>query len=119
MKRASLVLFLFSLAGCGAFATAGTPCTKHEQCTGLKDGYCARSEICTRECSEKAPCPDGSACFTTPSAAICPPIYSACSSTTGRSVCLPTCEKDSECPSTAFACTDGLCQVKAALNSLP
>ena len=94
----ALWLGLLVFAGCGIFAAPGAPCRKHEECAGLKDGYCARSEICTKECSDTSPCPDNSRCF----------------ATSKRSVCLPTCMETADCQKT-FTCIDGLCQVTSHL----
>jgi len=96
MKRLSTFALLLFYAGCGAFAVPGRACRKHEECDGLERGYCARVEICTRECSDTLPCPENS----------------ACSVQGPRSVCLPKCEDDSGCFST-FVCRAGVCQVKA------
>lgn len=93
---AGLVLLL---AGCGAFAVPGRACRKHEECSGLKDGYCSRAEICTRICSDAVPCPDNS----------------SCRAMGKRSVCLPTCTDDAGCFK-GFACLDGVCQLKAPLE---
>jgi len=86
MKRLALVLAALALS-CGGTRVPGDACTKHADCGSLPDGYCARSEICTRECDEARPCPDGSAC-----------VWGG-----GRRVCLPSCAKDDECPK-AFVC---------------
>ncbi|MFO0598752.1 MAG: hypothetical protein U0228_25830 [Myxococcaceae bacterium] len=101
MTRAliSLSLVLALGSGCGLITWVGAPCQKHEQCSGLKDGYCARAEICTRECSESKPCPDAT----------------TCSAQGRRSVCLPNCTKDEECLPT-FACSGGVCVLKAPLE---
>jgi hypothetical protein len=64
----------------------GVACRKHDDCKGLKDGYCARAEICTRECSSAAPCPENSACVEQ-----------------GRRVCLTTCTGDAGCLA-GFSC---------------
>jgi hypothetical protein len=72
------------LLGCPA--KVGVTCRSHDDCKGLSNGYCARAEICTRECTSADPCEDGAAC-----------------SDEGRRVCLPTCTDDAGCP-TGFAC---------------
>jgi hypothetical protein len=98
MKRFTLLLLL-GFVGCGSFAIPGRACRKHEECKGLERGYCAKAEICTRECSEAQPCPDNS----------------TCSLQVSRSVCLPKCEVDTDCL-TGFQCLDSVCQVKAPLE---
>lgn len=100
--RALLVLLALGLAGCGAFAAPGRPCTKHEQCSGLLRGYCSRAEICTRECNEKDTCPD----------------HSSCSQQGARAVCLPTCETNSDCLSN-FSCSGSVCVLTAPLDPPP
>jgi hypothetical protein len=87
-------LALALLSGCGSFAVPGRACQKHEECGGLERGYCARAEICTRECSEGFPCPDNA----------------RCSQQSNRAVCLPTCDNDQGCFK-GFTCRDGVCQV--------
>ena len=87
------VLCALVLVGCGA-VKPGAACQKHEDCAGLDEGYCARAEICVRECPASGECPEGSTCVTQPR----------------RKVCLPTCEKDSDCLSN-FRCTAGTCQL--------
>lgn len=77
-----------ALLGCPA--TPGVTCTTHEDCKSLKEGYCARAEICTRECSGPGTCDEGSGCF----------------NAGRRQVCLPTCLDDAGCPA-RFACRPG------------
>jgi hypothetical protein len=90
------------LLGCGAFAAPGRPCQKHEECDGLENGYCARAEICTRECSETAPCPESS----------------TCSNQGRRSVCLPTCDSEDDCLPN-FSCYQNVCSLKNPLDPPP
>ena len=95
MMRAIAGWLLFGLMGCGAFAAPGRPCTKHEDCAGLKNGYCARAEICTRECGgPSVACPENS----------------TCSLQGARSVCLPNCEGDGDCLK-GFSCISSVCQL--------
>jgi hypothetical protein len=99
MKR--LVLLAFVFAGCGLVAYPGKPCQKHEECSGLKSGYCARAEICTKECGATSDCPD----------------KSVCAFDVGpRHVCLPECTKDGDCPS-GFQCGDGYCVMTQPLSA--
>lgn len=86
MKRLLLLAALVALS-CGGSAVPGDSCKSHADCGSLKDGYCARAEICTRECDDATPCPDGSSC-----------VWGG-----GRRVCLPVCAKDDECPK-GFLC---------------
>jgi hypothetical protein len=88
--------------GCGAFALPGRPCTKHEDCSGLARGYCSKVEICTRECSDTDPCPEGS----------------TCSNQGVRTVCLPPCETDPDCLK-GFVCRASVCVAKAPLEPPP
>lgn len=101
MRRLGLLLTL-GLLGCGAFAAPGDPCTKHEQCDGLKNGYCAKAEICTRECSEADPCPENS----------------TCSVQGRRSVCLRACDAESDCL-TGFTCYQNVCVLVQPLDMPP
>lgn len=88
MTRAALALVaLVACLGCSD-AAPGDPCTAHDDCDSLAEGYCARAEVCTRECRDDFPCPSASAC-----------VHAG-----GRDVCLHACTADSECP-TGFACT--------------
>jgi hypothetical protein len=104
MTRPGILLLGLALSACGGlFATPGTPCTKHEQCTGIKDGYCARAEICTRECGDGKPCPDGSACFAGGT----------------RSVCLPSCSKDADCLPNFFCAAEQVCRLRSPLDPPP
>lgn len=99
MKRLGLAWLGLSLLGCSIFAGPGLPCRKHEDCSGLKDGYCSKAEICTRECSENIPCPGNS----------------ACSAQGKRNVCLPKCEVDADCLK-SFACSMSVCVLRAPLD---
>lgn len=112
VRELTTVLLLVLLSGCSVFAVPGTPCRKHEEC-GLKDGYCSKAEICTRECSENNPCPDNSSCFVG----------------VGRSVCLPNCERDEDClpnfrcagevPATGGSPGKNVCRLKSPLSPPP
>jgi hypothetical protein len=93
VKRLFALLLLAAL-GCPAPGAPGTRCRTHEDCKPLPQGYCARAEICTRECSEATPCPEGSRCVAQPQ----------------RSVCLQACDGDAACPA-GFTCRDGACHV--------
>lgn len=97
-----LTLLCLGLLGCGSFAVPGTACRKHEECAGLKHGYCARAEICTRECSDTLSCPE----------------KSTCSLQGRRSVCLPNCESDANCLK-GFACRSSVCVLSAPLEPPP
>ena len=92
------------LSGCGLVAWPGKSCTKHEDCQGLKDGYCAKAGICTRECSETNACPENSTCTTAQGK---------------RSVCLVTCDSDDDCGLPNFVCYQNVCQVVAPLDPPP
>ncbi len=92
------LLLALSWLGCPAPGSPGQACRKHEQCDPLPEGYCARAEICTRECRDDFPCPEGSVCVPQPR----------------RSVCLPACEGDATCPP-GFSCRAGACQVADVL----
>lgn len=88
MRRLAAALAL--LAACGA--PVGKYCKTHDDCAGLVDGYCARVEICTRQCvpgsaSTKDQCPAGSACV----------------QEGARAVCLASCAADAQCEKN-FAC---------------
>ncbi|MFZ5446623.1 MAG: hypothetical protein ACOZQL_41935 [Myxococcota bacterium] len=100
--RVLAIVAVLLTSACGAFAVPGRACQKHEDCSGLKDGYCSRAEICTRECSDAVPCPENASCR---------PMGQ-------RTVCLPTCTGDDGCFK-GFSCTDGVCQLKAPLEPLP
>lgn len=94
MKK--FLLFALVLSGCGLIAWPGKACRKHDDCGGLKDGYCSFAEICTRECDADRPCPEDSVCLP---------------QTRRPGVCLQQCEKDTECQ-TNFFCNEGTCQLK-------
>jgi hypothetical protein len=96
------LLMALGFVGCGAFAFPGKPCSKHEDCSGLKNGYCSRAEICSRECSETDPCPEGS----------------SCSTQGARSVCLASCESDATCIK-GFVCFANVCVLQAPLDPPP
>jgi hypothetical protein len=104
MRWALVMLLACGLAGCPA--TPGVTCTKHDECASLKNGYCSKAGICTRECTGPGTCGEGSSCF---DAGV-------------RQVCLPTCVDDAGCPSTRFACLPGdegfVCQVASPLAPL-
>lgn len=100
--RAWLALLTLGMLGCGAFAAPGRACRKQEECAGLKNGYCSKAEICTRECSESDPCPESA----------------TCSQQGARAVCLPTCSQDSQCLSN-FVCYGNVCVLAAPLEPPP
>ncbi len=67
-------------------AQPGDRCRSHDECAGLADGYCARAEVCTRECvpggtAPKEACPKASACV--------PGVR--------RATCLALCLADADC----------------------
>ncbi len=96
------IALLLCVCGCSPTAVPGLSCEKHEECKGLADGYCARAEICTRDCSQDNFCPE----------------HSSCSVQGKRSVCLPQCHVDEDCLS-IFQCVFEVCVVKAPLAPLP
>lgn len=102
--RALFVLLMLGFMGCGLIAWPGRSCRKHEDCQGLKDGYCSKVEICTRECSDTNPCPENSTCTTAQGK---------------RSVCLPTCDSDDDCGLANFVCYQNVCQVVSPLEPPP
>lgn len=90
MRRRWAALAL--LAACGA--PVGKYCKTHDDCAGLQDGYCARVELCTRQCvpgsaSTRDQCPSGSLCV----------------QEGARAVCLPRCAADADCEKN-FTCQD-------------
>ena len=87
------LLLIVLLSSCGLVAWPGKSCRKHDECSGLKDGYCARAEICTKECTTAGDCPDKSVCA---------------SGVGSRKVCLPACTRDGDCQEN-FHCGDGYC----------
>jgi hypothetical protein len=89
MKWLALLLGVLCLS-CGGSARPGDACRHHGDCSSLPEGYCARAEICTRECDDARPCPEGSAC-----------VWGG-----GRQVCLPSCTADTDCRK-GFACDVG------------
>ena len=94
-----LAWVVLGFLGCGAFALPGRACRKHEECKGLERGYCAKVEICTRECSQTDTCPENS----------------TCSQQGNRSVCLPTCDEDTDCLAN-FVCYQNVCQYSVPLE---
>ena len=100
MKRFGWLCVLF--LDCGLFAAPGRPCTKQEECKGLERGYCAKAEICTRECSEDQACPENS----------------TCSLQGQRSVCLPTCDSQDDCLKN-FTCYMNVCQLALPFEPPP
>ena len=97
-------LLLLLLAACPPPPT-GTRCKQHSDCRSLGEGYCARAEICTRDC-EAAGCPDGYLCSPEPK----------------RKVCIPSCESDANCFE-GFVCVPSpigkLCRLADPLKQLP
>jgi hypothetical protein len=83
-------LLALAMVSCGGTTAPGRACRSHADCGWLAQGYCARAEVCTRECDDVRPCPDGSAC-----------VLGG-----GRQVCLPTCTGDGDCLK-GFACDVG------------
>ncbi|MEW5742324.1 MAG: hypothetical protein AB1938_25630 [Myxococcota bacterium] len=105
MKRLALVLCV-ALLSCGGTRVPGERCKSHADCGSLPEGYCARAEVCTRECDDARPCPDGSAC-----------VWGG-----GRQVCLPSCTKDDECLSNFFCDPDAgapVCRLRNPLAPPP
>lgn len=103
-RRVAVVLLV--LASCGGTRAPGEACRNHGDCASLPDGYCARAEICTRECDDARPCPDGAAC-----------VWGG-----GRQVCLATCAKDDECLAGFFCDARGptpVCQLANPLAPPP
>lgn len=94
-----LAFLMLGFLGCGVFAQPGRACRKQEECDGLERGYCAKVEICTRACSPTDTCPDNSTCTLVGK----------------RSICLPTCEADTDCLS-GFVCYQNTCQYAAPLE---
>jgi hypothetical protein len=99
-----LVLLMLSFTSCGLIAWPGRPCSTHDDCAGLKDGYCSKAEICTRECSDAKPCPEGSTCTTAGGS---------------RSVCLHACATNEDCGTTSFVCSQNVCVVAKPMEPPP
>lgn len=99
--RAWLVALLW-VSGCGLFAAPGQPCRKHEECSGLTEGYCSRAEICTKECSDTVTCPENT----------------TCSVQGTRRVCLPSCASDGDCFK-GFVCLEAVCQLASPFTPPP
>lgn len=97
LRRAMIVAL--ALAGCNGSITPGGRCATHSDCASIKDGYCARAQICTRDCTDGGSCEGKSKCI----------------DVGVRSVCLATCDSDTDCL-TEFSCQtrDGqqTCQLK-------
>jgi hypothetical protein len=93
-----------TLAGCPS--TPHTACRSHDDCRSLAQGYCARAEVCTRECAGPADCLTGSACV----------------DEGRRQVCLATCTLDADCL-TGFGCQPredaGVCRLLQPLEPPP
>ena len=93
-----------TLLGCPS--TPHTACRSHDDCRSLPEGYCARAEICTRECAAPGDCPAGSTCV----------------DVGRRRVCLGSCAVDGDCL-TGFSCQPqgdgGVCRVKSPLEPPP
>jgi hypothetical protein len=77
-----MVLLLCACPGATPTTTpTGLKCAQHADCASLAEGYCAKTGVCTRECSGgygDAGCPDGSACVGRSGRQVC---LSQCSST--------------------------------------
>ena len=99
----ALVLAAAALGLAGCPASPHTTCRSHDDCRSLTEGYCARAEVCTRQCGSSADCPQGSACVDVGK----------------RRVCLGTCSQDSDCVS-GFSCQPGpdagVCTLSAPLE---
>lgn len=93
--RAAAAALALMGAGCDGTKLVGEPCRKHEDCGALAHAYCARAEVCTRECSEAVPCPAGA----------------VCSQEGARAVCLLACTDDAACPAPGFGCREGRCRL--------
>ncbi len=86
-------MLIVFLAACPGTTTPGTLCRNDGDCKSLENGWCAKVEICTRDCASVA-CPDGSTC-----------VFQG-----ARQVCLPSCASGDDCLA-GFACvekTEGL-----------
>src|SRR4051812_30220523 len=81
MTRSMLLLALLMLCECKA--QVGVACFKDSECSAdIDGGYCAKVEICTRQCGLQGDdCPRGS----------------HCSPMGARSICLHSCRTDRDC----------------------
>ncbi len=86
MKRALVACLL--LIGCSEIVLPGKLCRSDDDCKSLKNGWCAKVEICTRDC-QTVPCPTGSTCVTEGP----------------RRVCLASCTTTDDCLPN-FTCTE-------------
>ncbi len=74
------LLVVLALVGCPGNTKPGALCRSHKDCASLKDGWCAKVEVCTQACDTVA-CPDDSTCVTEGT----------------RRVCLASCSKPADC----------------------
>lgn len=93
MKWRALAVVVFALFACKE--QLGDRCDSDTACDEVDGGYCAKVQVCTRDCTADAWCPQGSVCRT----------YGP------RQVCLRTCSGDGDCHPDE-ACTAGACVVK-------
>lgn len=78
--RAATAAALLGLLVAACTTRLGEPCRQHSDCRGERS-YCARAEVCTRDCG------DGGAC----------PAEAACVDVGPRAVCLERCTGDRDC----------------------
>lgn len=105
MRFIAAMLLVFATACGPTNNTAATSCRKHDECKSMTKGYCAKAEICTRDCADVA-CPDRMACV----------------SEGTRRVCLPICATNDDCPK-GFTCQakegSSVCRLEFPLKPPP